>query len=198
VGEDFIGGNMKEDRRVRKTKKALRDGLAELLMEKNIQNITVRELTDKVDINRSTFYANYKDIYDLYYKMENVVIQEINDTLVTDYTFNPKIFFGELLRYISDNKQICRLFFGANVNNSFLNQLSEIFKNLCIDCWCKEYKIVSASEEMEYYAQFYLSGCLGVIGKWVASNFESSVEDLATMLANIDVSFGQIVKSKFV
>jgi len=56
----------KEDRRVRKTKKALREGLAELLTQKSIQKITVRELTDKVDIHRSTFYANYEDIYDLF------------------------------------------------------------------------------------------------------------------------------------
>ena len=56
---------IKEDKRVRKTKRALRLGLAELLAEKSIQNITVKELSDKVEINRSTFYANFTDIYDL-------------------------------------------------------------------------------------------------------------------------------------
>ena len=61
-----MGIENKEDRRVRKTKKALREGLIELLNEKSIQSITVRELTDKVDIHRSTFYANFKDVYELY------------------------------------------------------------------------------------------------------------------------------------
>ena len=192
-----MGANLKEDRRVRKTKKALREGLAELLIEKNLQNITVRELTDKVDIHRSTFYANFKDIYDLYGHMEDVVIQEINDILLTDCTFKPKIFFGALFQYIIDNKQICRLFFGKSVSSAFFNQLSAMFKDLCVDCWRKEYNITSTTEGMEYYAQFYLSGGLGVIGKWVANDFEFSMEELVTILADIDSNFGKIVKSTF-
>ena len=70
---------IKEDKRVIKTKRALRLGLAELLAEKSIQNITVKELSDRVEINRSTFYANFTDIYDLYHKTEDIVIQEISD-----------------------------------------------------------------------------------------------------------------------
>ena len=46
----------KTDRRVRKTKKLLRQGLAKLMENKSINEITVKELVDEVDINRSTFY----------------------------------------------------------------------------------------------------------------------------------------------
>ena len=42
----------KEDRRVRKTKEALRNGLLQLMQEKQINEITVKELTELVDINR--------------------------------------------------------------------------------------------------------------------------------------------------
>ena len=48
--------DLKEDRRVRKTKKSLRDSLFVLLQEKNISQITVTELTRLADVNRSTFY----------------------------------------------------------------------------------------------------------------------------------------------
>ena len=44
------------DRRVRKTKKILRECLTQLLKEKKIQDITVRELTEMADLNRGTFY----------------------------------------------------------------------------------------------------------------------------------------------
>lgn len=40
------------DRRVRKTRAQLRQGLAELLKEKSLKEITVKELVEKVDINR--------------------------------------------------------------------------------------------------------------------------------------------------
>jgi len=51
MGGFFMSINNKEDRRVRKTKKSLREGLVELLQEKSIQNITVKELTDRADIH---------------------------------------------------------------------------------------------------------------------------------------------------
>ena len=52
----------KTDRRVSKTKSQVRKGLAHLMMEKSIGEITVKELVDEVDINRSTFYLHYSDI----------------------------------------------------------------------------------------------------------------------------------------
>ena len=59
----------KTDRRIRKTKAQLRRGLAKLLKEKTIKEITVKELVEEVDINRSTFYLHYTDIYDLQHKI---------------------------------------------------------------------------------------------------------------------------------
>ena len=53
------------DRRVRKTKKQLRLALMELLAEKSAKSISVRELTERADINRGTFYIHYRDVGDL-------------------------------------------------------------------------------------------------------------------------------------
>jgi len=189
--------NTKEDRRVRKTKKALREGLAELLMEKSIQHITVRELTDKADVHRSTFYANFNDIYDLYKQMEDVAIEEISDILSEICTSDAKTFLGVLLRYISDNKQVCRLTLGQNVNSTFFHRISTLLKDVCITCWQREHNLQSTADELAYYAEFFLSGSLGVIGEWVTNNFEQSIEELTLLLADIDYSFGQFIKEKF-
>lgn len=59
MGEETV------DRRVRKTKKQLRECLTRLLKEKKVQDITVRELTDMADLNRGTFYLHYRDVFDL-------------------------------------------------------------------------------------------------------------------------------------
>ena len=61
----------KEDRRVKKTEKALAEALSTLLVNKKIQAITIRELTETADVHRSTFYTHYKDIYDLYDQLES-------------------------------------------------------------------------------------------------------------------------------
>ncbi|MCL2254270.1 MAG: TetR/AcrR family transcriptional regulator [Lachnospiraceae bacterium] len=188
---------IKEDRRVRKTKKALREGLVELLNEKNIQDITIKELTDKVDIHRSTFYSNFKDIYDLYSHMEDSIIQEIEGIISVDCTFKPHIFFNGLLGYINKNKQISRLFFGGNISTVFFERLTGLFKNACIDAWCKEYSVTSVTEEIDYYVQFCLSGGLGVIGMWVAKDFEYPMEILVEMLSEIDSGVGKVFGNKF-
>jgi len=187
----------KEDRRVRKTKKALRESLAELLMEKSIQHITVRELTDKADVHRSTFYANFKDIYDLYNQTEDFVMQEISEILSAEHDLDARAFFAVLLQYIFDNKQVCRLILTGNINGVFINRISTLFKDLCIECWKKEHNLKCSDKELAYYAQFFLSGSMGVVGEWVGGNFEYSMKEVMLLLADIDCGFGAFIKSKF-
>ena len=67
----------KVDRRVRKTKAQLRAGLARLMQKKSIKEITVKELVDEVDINRSTFYLHYSDIYQMLESIETELMDEI-------------------------------------------------------------------------------------------------------------------------
>ena len=57
--------NFIKDHRVRVTRMLLRKAFLELLSRKPIQSISVRELCEEAGINRSTFYAHYKDVYDL-------------------------------------------------------------------------------------------------------------------------------------
>ena len=188
----------KEDRRIRKTKKALREGLAELLTEKSIQSITVKELTDKADVHRSTFYANFNDIFDLYNQVEDVVIQELRDILSVEYNFDTKAFFGVLFRYIEDNKKVCRLVFGRHVNSSFFNRIFGLLKDSGIDCWRREYNLAVPAEALEPYVYFFLSGSLGLVGEWVARDFERPADELLTMLADLEDNFRLLIKNKHV
>ena len=56
---------LKMDRKTRYTRMVLQDSLIELMKEKPISKITIKELCEKADINRTTFYAHYTDQYDL-------------------------------------------------------------------------------------------------------------------------------------
>ena len=189
--------NDAEDRRVRKTKKALREGLIELLNEKSIQSITVRELTDRADIHRSTFYANFDDVYELYSHMEDNIIQEISGLVSMDCAIKPMVFYTGLLDYINSNRQLSRLFFGGNISTTFFERLTGLFKQSCIDCWRKMYNIAGVSEEMDFYVQFCLSGGLGVIGMWVSRDFEYPRETLVAMLSDVDSSVEKVFGRRF-
>ena len=58
------------DRRVRRTRAQLRQALTALLREKDLKDITVRELTDRADVNRGTFYSHYQDVYDMVFFLD--------------------------------------------------------------------------------------------------------------------------------
>jgi len=184
-----------EDRRTRKTKKALREALVSLLHEKNIQKITVRELTDKADIHRSTFYANFKDVYELYDHMEAAMIQEISDIISADYAFKSDVFFIKLLDYINNNREISRLFFGGNISPSLYERLTGLFRDSFVECWSKEYDVAGVSEEMDYCVQYCLSGSLGVVGLWVLRDFVYPPEKLVAMLSEIETGVGKIFQT---
>ena len=66
----------KPDLRVKKTKRAIYNALMDLLKKKSLENITVLELTEAAEINKSTFYLHYSDIFDLYQEALGAHIKE--------------------------------------------------------------------------------------------------------------------------
>lgn len=185
-----------DDRRVRKTKRGLRDGLAELMINKDIRNITVRELTDKVDIHRATFYAHYKDIYDLYEQMEKAVAAELNDLIIQNYQQPPNYFYKIIFEYILENKQLCRMLFSANGEGSFVVRLNDLFEEKCIETWCKDWKHSEISEELKYNVRYHVQGCLAIISKWVNSDFLYPMDKMVEIIADIDRSMEYTVMKK--
>ena len=71
----------KMDRRVRKTRAQMRAGLAYLMKTKSIKEITVKDLVEAADINRSTFYLHYTDIYTMLETIENDLICQVQTAI---------------------------------------------------------------------------------------------------------------------
>ena len=110
-----------EDRRVRKTKKLLRHGLSQLMLEKSIKDITVRELAELVDINRGTFYIHYRDIYDMVEQLEQEIYSEITAifdrhrrTVDEEIEEQSQSLLEELFAYTAANHDLCLALLGKN------------------------------------------------------------------------------------
>lgn len=65
------------DLRVQKTRNAIINAFLELRSTKPLEKITVRELSEKAVINKSTFYLHYTDVYNLSEKLETELIDSI-------------------------------------------------------------------------------------------------------------------------
>ena len=76
-----MAGAAQEDKRIRRTKKLLRQALTRLMQQKDFPSITVTDVVREADINRGTFYAHYRDVYDLRDKIEAEMIGDFRDLI---------------------------------------------------------------------------------------------------------------------
>ena len=81
------------DRRVKRTKKALRDALFELLENKGINQITVTELTTLADVNRATFYFYYTDLIDMLQQIQNEAFEAFKNVIQKSTLYYSTVFF---------------------------------------------------------------------------------------------------------
>ncbi|WP_436854567.1 TetR/AcrR family transcriptional regulator [Staphylococcus caeli] len=72
---------MAEDRRVRKTKRTIKHAFIQLLSKKDLDKITIQDITTLADINRGTFYLHYEDKYLLLSDMEDEYIAGLADKI---------------------------------------------------------------------------------------------------------------------
>ena len=69
------------DKRIIKSKENIKNAFIELRTKKELRKITVKELCEKANINKSTFYAHYEDIFQLSDQIESDVVKQIIDSI---------------------------------------------------------------------------------------------------------------------
>ena len=68
---------MSESRRVKMTKRLMKEALIDLMDQKPLEKITVTEICKIADVNRSTFYAYYEDTRALMLEIEDEVLEHV-------------------------------------------------------------------------------------------------------------------------
>ncbi|NOU86199.1 TetR family transcriptional regulator [Paenibacillus sp. LMG 31460] len=76
------------DRRVKRTRQFIQDALISLIAEKGFDALTVHEITERADVNRSTFYFHFMDKYDLLDQSVNEMLEKFAESLKS-YDVNP-------------------------------------------------------------------------------------------------------------
>ena len=132
----------KEDRRVRRTKKLLTQALTQLLQEKQINEITVKELTDLADMNRGTFYLYYKDIFDMLAKIEDGLFEALDEIASLhehdDVSHQTTPILLDLFRFIEENQEMCRVLLSPHGDMNFLHRLNQVVREKCLQMWPNE------------------------------------------------------------
>ena len=122
------------DLRVKKTKRAIRSAFYELIKEKPLEKITVREIAERAEINKTTFYAHYETVYDLVDQLEQEAVAEVISQLNTAQGLlsSPRAFVKEIYTLLSKNQLCSELFsapamaqFTAHLHNAILEKVKQ-------------------------------------------------------------------------
>lgn len=179
-----------DSERVIQTKRIIKDAFIELYKVNTIDNISVKELTNKAGFNRGTFYIHYQDIYDLLSEIEEEVLSEFQKLgiKIKDYdisSFDPKEPIpatSEVLKYLKSNRNYMEALLGKNSAPSF----STKWKNIVKQHLLAKLKIENRSYRgySDYLLELILSATIGVVTYWVQTGMKMPPEELALLLSN--------------
>lgn len=184
VNERILLMKNSDDRRVRRTKKAMTDALAHLLSQKPLKNITVREIADLADINRGTFYLHYRDVYDMAEQLQNEIFERFNE-IVDNYEVsdNADVLLSlliELFNLLADNAALSKVLIGKNGDAAFVDKLKNVIREKCFVNIKKQFKIENDAE-FDYFYHYIVAGCIGIFSSWLENGMIESPTKMAEL-----------------
>lgn len=178
-----------ENRSVRNTKKKLRNGLLQLMEQKSINEITVKELTELVDINRGTFYFHYSDVADLLHKIEDDFFFQFYQRLNNDVRSNDDAYpyLQAVFSFLKENHDLCKILFSENGDILFANRIRKLVEERAYHFW--QQTVLNHDEKrMAIYNAFMINGCIGVIQNWLNNGMQESTEEISQLTATMILS----------
>lgn len=173
--------NTKNNQRTRISKLLLKNAMLDLLTEKkSVEKISVRELCETAELNRSTFYAHYSEPKQLLEEVEDELldsakqhIEKIGKSNETD----ANTYLLEFLKHIKKNDKEYRTLLVDAADSGFKNKFMHITSGQIVDSFDFELQ----PDEEQYICSYILNGSSSVIIQWIRSDYavdEKTVVDL--------------------
>jgi AcrR family transcriptional regulator len=167
--------NTKNNRRKRASMQKIEQVLVELLQTKELNQISVSDICKRAGLNRSTFYANYVDIYGLAdairEKLEDQVAELYKDEIEQGFNSNNYLL---LFQHIAQNQIFYRTYFKLGYD--------EKYKILAYD-----YNLAKKHFDnrfIEYHMEFFKSGLTKIIKLWLQNGCKETPEEMFEIVKN--------------
>lgn len=181
------GKTRAQDRRPAKTKKAIRLALFELLDTKELNKITITELTKTADISRKTFYIHYNKIDDVLVEAENELITAfIEGTDKLTFSNNQKFFFDlfyNLDKHFSDDLDYYKRLARSSYAKAFSERIGDnLYKKL--------YSLLNPildyqGEQLEYACIIIASSVYNVFMQWLRSDSPLDIIQISDFISTV-------------
>lgn len=159
------------DRRCVRTRRAIKQILMKLIVEEDADCITIKEIADKADINRKTFYSHYKDVNAVLDDIQNDLVDKLNGVLkgceIGRILRDPYPFFRKLTEIINENFDFYKYLIRSQSASNFWAKIKEALKHRIMDNLHNE--IASGKEALSFTVEFIVSGILSIYREWISS-----------------------------
>ena len=165
--------NTPNNKRKKESMERIEKVFIEMLQTKKLSEISVSDICKLAGLNRTTFYANYTDIYGLADAIRDKLENEVSDLYREEVTqgFNSNDYL-KLFQHIKDNQIFYKTYFKLGYDNNYkifrydTNLAREHFQNRFI----------------EYHMDFFKAGITQIIKLWLKSGCKESPEDMAEII----------------
>ena len=180
--------NTKNNQRTRLSKILLKNALMDLLSEKgSVTKISVRELCERADLNRSTFYAHYSEPKELLEEVEAELLDATREHLQkigAENDIGAHRYLLSFLIYIKENDKPFRTLLidagDPEFRSNFMQQsIIQFVENL---------NISFPKDQEQYIYSYILNGSTGVIIQWMRSDYSIDENALVDLLFFINQS----------
>lgn len=180
--------NTKNNQRIRLSKLLFKNALMDLLKEKgSVAKISVRELCDRAELNRSTFYAHYNEPNDLLTEIENEILQSTEEHLRKigeENDAGAHKYLLSFLKYIKENDKIFRTLLIDSADPNFRSR----FMQQSIIQFVDNLRIELPKDFEQYIFSYILNGSTGIIIQWIRSDYAVNENEIVNLLFSINQS----------
>ena len=156
--------NTPNNRRRKESQNKIQTALIQLLQENDLEQITVTSICKAAKVNRSTFYANYLDLYDLADSVQKRLEEDVVGLYRDDYL--------KLFRHIKENQLFYKTYFKLGMDGRF--QITQYDVHLASAYY--------QNQNIEYHMEFFRGGLNAIIKKWLQNDCRESPEEMFAVL----------------
>jgi len=183
------------DRRAVRTRRALREALIALILEKGYDAITVQDITDRADLNRGTFYLHYHDKQDLLLSSSADVFDELAAQLTPVTPEHLTIDVPErnlilIYQHVAANADFYRVMLGNHGVPAFIRRLRHIMAQWSLARLeaLRALGVPLTSLPSEFTANYMSGAVIGVTEWWLENDMPLTPEELARCTLQLSVS----------
>ena len=187
----FAAAVLTEDRRIARTRTALRTALIELIEEKGYEALTVNDLCVRANLNRGTFYNHFPDKETMMRSFEDEVLDGLEgfrltlrglglkDLVKIRRAKEPLPFLVELFDYLREQGDFLHAVLGPRGDVSFSPRLRDVMYLNFVMSALNDHYHEDVAPFVRYYVAFYGAAYMGIIVRWLETGMQETSEEMA-------------------